>query len=147
MAFDLFKDRVLNYIGSYHLKLDGKVDALVFSGGIGERSVELRNAIGARLECLGYSGVGSANEDADHKEGVVIDVSRGHPETKRILICRTDEQVGVFIQPYKLQFTQLKRLYSSKWQGSVRKVTSSGSVCLPICCNTPYFAVYYCIDR
>ncbi|PBL03651.1 acetate kinase [Armillaria gallica] len=92
MAFDLFKDRVLNYVGSYHLKLDGKVDALVFSGGIGERSVELRDAIGARLECLGYSGVGSANEDADHKEGVVIDVSRGHPETKRILICRTDEQ-------------------------------------------------------
>lgn len=96
MAFDLFKDRVLNYIGSYHLKLDGKVDALVFSGGIGERSVELRRAIGARLECLGYSGVGSANEDTDHKEGVVIDVSRlsrdARPETKRILICRTDEQ-------------------------------------------------------
>ncbi|KAK0223188.1 acetate and butyrate kinase [Armillaria fumosa] len=94
MAFDLFKDRVLNYIGSYHLKLDGKVDALVFSGGIGERSVELRRAIGARLECLGYSGVGSTNEEADRKEGVVIDVSRGHPgpETKRILICRTDEQ-------------------------------------------------------
>ncbi|KAK0450159.1 acetate and butyrate kinase [Armillaria borealis] len=92
MAFDLFKDRVLNYIGSYHLKLGGKVDALIFSGGIGERSVELRSAIGARLECLGYSGVGSANEDADHKEGVVIDASRGHPETKRILVCRTDEQ-------------------------------------------------------
>ncbi|KAK0469816.1 acetate and butyrate kinase [Desarmillaria tabescens] len=92
LAFNLFKDRVLNYIGSYHLKLEGQVDALVFSGGIGERSVELRSAIGAKLECLGYSGVGDANEDADHKEGVVIDVSRGNPETKKILICRTDEQ-------------------------------------------------------
>ncbi|KAK0204763.1 acetate and butyrate kinase [Desarmillaria ectypa] len=92
MAFNLFKDRVLNYIGSYHLKLEGKVDALVFSGGIGERSVELRSAIGAKLECLGYSGVGDANEYADNKEGVVIDVSRGSPETKRTLICRTDEQ-------------------------------------------------------
>ncbi|KAK0193756.1 acetate and butyrate kinase [Armillaria mellea] len=97
MAFDLFKDRVLNYIGSYHLKLDGKVDALVFSGGIGERSVELRNAVGARLKCLGYSGAGSANEDADQKEGVVIDVSKGHPETKRILF----EMASQCAQSYK----------------------------------------------
>ncbi|KAK0485182.1 Acetokinase family-domain-containing protein, partial [Armillaria novae-zelandiae] len=120
MVFDLFKDRVLNYLGSYHLKLDGKVDALLFSGGIGERSVELRRATGARLECLGYSGAGSANKDADHKEGVVIDVSRGHPgpEIKRILICRTDEQVRIFFQ---VHFTQLKRLYISKWQDMCAK--------------------------
>ena len=54
MAFDLFLDRLLTYIGSFYLKLGGEVDALVFAGGIGEKSVELREAIGKKVECLGF---------------------------------------------------------------------------------------------
>ncbi|KAK0501509.1 acetate and butyrate kinase [Armillaria luteobubalina] len=93
LAFDLFKDRILNYIGSYHLKLDGIVNAVVFAGGIGERSVELRAAIADKLKCLGYSGVSGDNGNVDSKpDQVVIDISEGIPDTKRILVCRTDEQ-------------------------------------------------------
>ncbi|KAJ7352398.1 Acetokinase family-domain-containing protein [Mycena albidolilacea] len=46
LAFEMFADRILNYVGSYHLKLGGAVDVLVFSGEIGERSKELRALIG-----------------------------------------------------------------------------------------------------
>lgn len=93
LAFDLFKDRILNYVGSYHLKLNGLVDAVVFAGGIGERSVELRAAVADKLKCLGYSGVSGDNGNVDSKlDQVVIDISEGTPEIKRILVCRTDEQ-------------------------------------------------------
>ncbi|KAK0188697.1 acetate and butyrate kinase [Armillaria mellea] len=93
LAFDLFKDRILNYVGSYHLKLSGVVDAVVFAGGIGERSVELRAAVADKLKCLGYSGVSGDNGNVDSKlDQVVIDISEGTPDTKRILVCRTDEQ-------------------------------------------------------
>ncbi|KAK0467027.1 acetate and butyrate kinase [Desarmillaria tabescens] len=93
LAFDLFKDRILNYLGSYHLKLNGCVDAIVFAGGVGERSVELRAVIADKLKCLGYYGVSDDNGNVDSKaDQVVIDISKGTPETKRILVCRTDEQ-------------------------------------------------------
>ncbi|KAK0202601.1 acetate and butyrate kinase [Desarmillaria ectypa] len=93
LAFDLFKDRILNYLGSYHLKLSGCVDAVVFAGGIGEHSVELRAAVADKLKCLGYSGVSGNSGNVDSKaDQVVIDISKGTAETKRILVCRTDEQ-------------------------------------------------------
>ena len=51
LAFDIFVDRVAGFIGSYFVSLEGRVDALVFAGGIGEHSAkpwEVRN----RLEQL-----------------------------------------------------------------------------------------------
>lgn len=54
LAFEIFVDRILNYLGAYYLKLGGDVDALVFSGGIGEKSAELRAEAGRRCACLGF---------------------------------------------------------------------------------------------
>ncbi|KAJ6468387.1 Acetokinase family-domain-containing protein [Mycena sanguinolenta] len=95
LAFELFADRVLNYVGSYHLKLGGAVDALVFSGGIGERSKELRALVAERVGCLGYPHVDEErNVAVDETEGVVVDISAAGSSTQRLLVCRTDEQVG-----------------------------------------------------
>ena len=33
LVFDLFVDRIVEYIGNYFVKLGGSVDALTFSGG------------------------------------------------------------------------------------------------------------------
>ncbi|KAJ7236287.1 acetate and butyrate kinase [Mycena haematopus] len=104
LAFDLFADRVLNYVGSYHLKLGGAVDALVFSGGIGERSKELRARIAERVGCLGYVSMDEGrNAGVDATEGVVVDIGEAGVDTgdvgeagsrsKRLLVCRTDEQL------------------------------------------------------
>ncbi|KAF7312099.1 putative acetate kinase [Mycena indigotica] len=93
LAFDLLTDRILNFVGSYHLKLGGQVDALVFSGGIGERSQELRAFIGQKVECLGFTRVDQAkNENVDEKTEVVVDISAS-PGPKAVLVCRTDEQL------------------------------------------------------
>ncbi|EAU85667.2 acetate kinase [Coprinopsis cinerea okayama7 len=102
LAFDLFVDAILNCIGSYHLKLEGQVDALVFAGGIGERSVELREVVGRRVRCLGYQRLdGERNGSADgsvevvqvSEEGSEISLGvEGEQRKKRILVCHTDEQ-------------------------------------------------------
>lgn len=98
LAFDLFLDRVLDYIGSYHLKLDGEVDALVFAGGIGEKGVQFRSIVGKKVECLGYPPVREQhNIEASGQRAAVVDIStvrqEGHGRIKRILVCKTDEQV------------------------------------------------------
>jgi acetate kinase len=92
LAFDLFIDRILNYVGSYHLKSQGHVDALVFAGGIGEKSKELRSAIGERVKCLGFAGVDEGrNERVGKENGIVVDI--GLDGGKKLLVCRTDEQL------------------------------------------------------
>lgn len=92
LAFHIVLDRVLHYVGAYHLSLRGKVDALVFAGGIGERSKELRSAVAEAVNTLGYSAIDEhVNQELERCEGVIIDIGKDDGG-KRMLVCRTDEQ-------------------------------------------------------
>lgn len=80
------------------MKLNGNVDALVFAGGIGEQGKELREAVGRGVLCLGFKEIeGSRNATERVKGGgVVVDVGgagENGAEGKRILVCKTDEQL------------------------------------------------------
>lgn len=97
LAFDMFVDRVAGFVGAYFVQLGGAVDALVFSGGIGERSAELREAVIARAACLGFALDGPKNDRASGElkgaEGGVVEITGSGG--KRVLVCATDEQVRV----------------------------------------------------
>jgi acetate kinase len=54
LAIDIFCQRVRKYIGAYLAVLNG-ADALVFTGGIGENSDEVRRRICAEMDFLGIS--------------------------------------------------------------------------------------------
>lgn len=89
LAFDIFVDRISQFIGSYYVSIGGKCDALVFAGGIGEKSAELRAAVTAKVACLGFSIDSSKNEGK--VDGIVYDI--GHENSRsRVLVCQTDEQ-------------------------------------------------------
>jgi len=89
LAFDIFVDRVCNYVGSYYVTLNGKVDALVFAGGIGEKSGLLRKRVTDEASCLGF---GVDNElNGKSIEDVVQDVGRKGAK-HRTLVCQTNEQ-------------------------------------------------------
>ncbi|CAK7267603.1 hypothetical protein SEPCBS119000_002638 [Sporothrix epigloea] len=93
LAFDLFVDRVCGFVGSYYVSLQGQVDALVFAGGIGERSDRLRQAVVEQCACLGFSIDKTANEEAAHAAGTVMDLTSKSGGQHRVLVCRTDEQL------------------------------------------------------
>ena len=117
----MFVDRIANYIGSYVVPLDGCVDALVFAGGIGEKSASLRKSVVEKVTCLGFSIDDRLNADPINQrrpgdeqqaqaqapapapapgEGkkeekpVVVGID-GLEAGKRTLICWTDEQVSL----------------------------------------------------
>ncbi|KAF8474818.1 Acetokinase family-domain-containing protein [Kalaharituber pfeilii] len=101
LAFDIFIDRIIGYLGSYYVKLGGKVDALVFAGGIGEKSSTVRKAVVERLECLGFKILDDGGEERvkQTNNSGIIDISAqisditGFESTKKqILVCNTDEQ-------------------------------------------------------
>jgi len=73
------------------VKLGGNVDALVFPGGIGERSVELRETVTRSIECLGLKLDEGKNAGITEGDAKVVDIS-GDSERK-VLVCWTDEQL------------------------------------------------------
>ena len=69
LAIDLFCYRVRKYIGSYLAAMNG-ADAIVFAGGIGENSPEVRRRICEGLDWLGITVDEMRNKTiADHGEG------------------------------------------------------------------------------
>ncbi|KAL0469132.1 Acetokinase family domain-containing protein [Neurospora intermedia] len=104
LAFDIFVERICAYIGSYYVSLQGQVDALVFAGGIGEKSDRLRAAVVEQVSCLGFGPVDKEANETRVKEELddshdVIDITlpnskKGKRDGRehRVLVCKTDEQ-------------------------------------------------------
>jgi acetate kinase len=92
LAFHIFVDRIINYVAPYFVKLNGDIDALVFSGGIGERGTRLRKEVGKGVRCLGFEIDEAKNEGMGKEEGVVLDIGKKGARF-RTLVCRTDEQL------------------------------------------------------
>lgn len=89
LAIDAFCDSVVKYIGAFYAELGG-MDYLVFTGGIGENSVLVREKICSRLSCLGVKFDREANL-AVREEGR-ISTSDSPAE---VLVLPTNEEVGI----------------------------------------------------
>lgn len=63
LAFEVFTYRVAKYIGSYLIPLD-RLDAVIFTGGIGENALDIRREILNNLGLLGFVEDVKGNEDA-----------------------------------------------------------------------------------
>lgn len=89
LALDIFVDRIVGYAGNYYVKTGGKPDALVFAGGIGEKSDLLRTKVTDALGCLGFS----LNEEKNKHPGqqAVEDISGNFG--LKVLVVQTDEEV------------------------------------------------------
>ena len=94
LAVQVFTHRLRKYIGAYAAVMGG-VDAIVFTGGIGEHSAVIRHRASQRLDFLGAI----INEDKNSgltlsKTAPVADFSMTHSRV-RLLAVRTDEQLAI----------------------------------------------------
>jgi acetate kinase len=90
LALEMFCYRVKKYIGAYGAVL-GKVDALVFTGGIGENSAVVRRLACAGLESLGIEVHDGRNQQA---AGSLAAIHRDGGRVK-VLVIRTDEELAM----------------------------------------------------
>lgn len=86
-AIDAFVHRIVHYIGAY-TALMGGLDALVFSGTIGERSAPIRSKVCARLALFGVALDATKNEGAQPPCEV-------HAGSTPVYVRRTDEAAEV----------------------------------------------------
>lgn len=89
LAFDIMVDRITQYIGSYYVSLEGKCDALVFAGGIGEKAVSLRKAVTAKVRCLGFE-LDEEKNNIEIKDTVQAIGKVG--KVPAVFVVQTDEQ-------------------------------------------------------
>jgi len=89
LALDMFHYRIRKYIGAYTAAMNG-VDAIVFTGGIGENSVHSRYEICKGLTFLGFDFDTKKNETAKGKEVVL---TKEDSKVKVIVIPTNEELV------------------------------------------------------
>lgn len=97
LAIDMFCYRVRKYIGAYHAVL-GRLDAIVFTGGIGENAAVVREKICADMEPLSIKIDRARNEQASSEERR-IDAIDGDVV---VLVVPTDEEGVIAADTYQL---------------------------------------------
>ena len=70
LALEVFCYRIRKYIGAYFTVL-GRLDAIVFTGGIGEKSTRVRSLICEHLACIGVQFDVAANEATVGREACI----------------------------------------------------------------------------
>jgi acetate kinase len=100
LAFDIYIHRLKKYIGAYYAVL-GRVDAVVFTAGVGENAAPVREAALAGLEQLGLAVDNELNA-AGGKEARLI--SPEHARVKAAVVP-TDEELEIAEQTYALVAT------------------------------------------
>lgn len=94
LAIDIFVYRIRKTIGAYTAVLGG-LDALVFTGGIGENDTELRRAVAS-----GFSYIGMELHDRANRHGATV-ISA--PSSRvRILVIPTDEELAIAKQALRV---------------------------------------------
>jgi len=89
-AINTFCYRVRKYIGAYTAALGG-LDALIFTGGIGENSSEIRTLVCQNLGFLGINIFNDVNKATRAKRGQIVDISEQSSKV-RILVIPADEE-------------------------------------------------------
>ncbi|MHB9858971.1 acetate kinase [Streptomyces sp. YIM S03343] len=97
LAFDIYIHRLKKYIGAYYAVL-GRVDAVVFTAGVGENASTVREAAVAGLEDLGLAVDAELNAVRGDQPRLIS------PEGARVAVAvvPTDEELEIATQTYAL---------------------------------------------
>ncbi len=93
LALDMFNYRIKKYIGSYSAVL-GRVDAIIFTGGIGENDIEVRKNSCFNLENI---GIKIDEEKNNQRAKEILDITHKDGKVK-ILVVPTNEELEIALQ-------------------------------------------------
>lgn len=88
LANTMYIDSIVKYIADYYVKLEGRIDGLAFTAGLGENAREFREEVLKRLACLGIV--------IDHEKNNCI---AGYLDESEGLISSADSKIPVYVIP------------------------------------------------
>ena len=102
LAYEMYTDRVAKYIANYYLELEGNVDAIVFTAGIGENGPKFRKLVLNKLKPLGIL----CDEEVNSKIAGFLDLNEGiisDPNSKvNVFVLPTNEEIMIVKDTFKL---------------------------------------------
>ncbi|MDE7305640.1 MAG: acetate kinase [Alistipes sp.] len=97
LARDMYYNRIKKFIGQYAAEMGG-VDLIVFTGGVGENSCEMREAVCSGLEFMGVHFDKSANAGTRG-----VDKILSAPDSKvKVAVVPTNEELVIATDTYNL---------------------------------------------
>ncbi len=91
LAIEMYVKRIRKYIGAYLVGLDGKLDAIVFTAGIGENATEIRKLCMENLSSLGIE-LDENKNNASSKQVREINTEKSKI---KVLVCPTNEELEI----------------------------------------------------
>ena len=101
LAYEMYTDRVAKFIAQYYLELDGKVDSIVFTAGVGENGPMFRSLVLRKLNAIGIFEDKAKND----KIAGYLDQSEGE-------ITTADSKVEVYVLPTNEELMIVKDTYA-----------------------------------
>ncbi|WP_130860141.1 acetate kinase [Gracilibacillus phocaeensis] len=89
LALEVFAERIHKYIGSYAARMQG-VDAIIFTAGVGENSIDIRERVLKGLEFMGVYW----DQTSNHIRGKEAFVNYPHSPVK-VIVIPTNEEVMI----------------------------------------------------
>ena len=88
LSNEMYVNRIVNYIAEYYVELNGKVDAIVFTAGLGENAIGFRKDVINKLQALGIK----LNDEVNNKIAGFKEIHEG-------IISTDDSKVPVYVVP------------------------------------------------
>ena len=98
LATDIYADKVVTYIANYYFALEGKLDAIVFTAGIGENSNTTRKRIIDKLKCIDIDLDEKKNDETRGSFGIITREKSKY----KVYVVPTDEEVEIARDTYRL---------------------------------------------
>ena len=89
LAIEMFKNSITKFIAEYYMELEGNVDAIVFTAGIGENAKTVRKKVIDKI-----SPITGAIIDEEQN-----DLIAGFKDIKEGIISSTDSKIPVYVIP------------------------------------------------
>jgi acetate kinase len=92
LAITTFCYRIRKYIGAYTAALGG-LDVLIFTGGIGENSAEIRFRVCQLMDAFGIFVFADANRNAHVQRGQITDISEPGSRVRVLIVPANEERM------------------------------------------------------
>ncbi|HAO08287.1 MAG TPA: acetate kinase, partial [Chryseobacterium sp.] len=99
LTYEMYTYRIKKYIGAYFAALNG-VEAVIFTGGIGENDILTRKLTCRNLDALGILLDEAANAEKNHP-ATTVEIQAAGSKVK-ILVIPTNEELAIAEETYEL---------------------------------------------
>ena len=101
LAFDMYTNKIVDYIAKYFVKLDGKVDAICFTAGGGENDSIIRGEVLKKLTSLGVYLDEEKNNATIVRKGIEGTITKEESKIP-VYVIATDEELMIARDAFNL---------------------------------------------